>query len=179
MSLGKKSALVKSRQKKSLMEHKSFWIGFSCLVFCFFLNNRVGMENVDQIAFLSAATKQTDPHMADRPPPHIPCIRVRTGTISQKKKKKNASPTLHFKRDQTILSSFKAPFLTQGKIQKKVSCTDGERVKEKQERQGRKKKHERLRIAWNSLLSYHPCWLSDLLSNCPGARPRERPAGTL
>lgn len=90
---GQKSALVKERKsEKSLKRHKSLWIGFSCL---FFLppNNREWVENVDQIAFFKAATKQAGQHMADRPPTPISSICARTGTISQ-----NLYPNLHFRK---------------------------------------------------------------------------------
>lgn len=115
----------------------------------FFPNNRGWVENVDRIAFLAAATKQADQHMADRPSPPISCIRMHTGIISQ-----NVSPFLHFKK-RPPLCPFRlySSVFTEGKY-----IREGEAHREgESDRKRGKSRHERLKIVWNSLLSYESC----------------------
>lgn len=143
--------------------------------FFFSPNNRDWLENTARVAFLEAATDKADQHMADRPPQFPSHAYTSTeGTGSQ-----NVSPIFHLA--EPVLSSFGSVF-TRGKINEKTSRAGSERVEKseakKKKRQRVKSRHQSLRIVWNSLLSYKLCWLSDLLSNCPGARPRERSAGT-
>lgn len=79
------------------------------------------MENVVWVTFLTAAPKQADQHMADRPPPPISCIRMQGSS--------HKMFLLYFtskKRLKSVLSVF--TLFTQGTIHKKASCTGRERV---------------------------------------------------
>lgn len=96
MSLGENQLYGRAGKKKKSLMGRNF-SGFNplgcffCCCFLFFPYNRDWVENADQLAFLEAATKKEDQHMADRPPLFPSHAYASTeGTSSQ-----NVSPIRH------------------------------------------------------------------------------------